>query len=303
MFVKLLYMKNYFYALIALVVMCCCQSPASQRTAAPDDIVLTVTIEPQRFFLEKIAGEGFHVNVLLPEDASHETYEPAPSTMVDMSKSPLYFYVGGLGFENAWLARLAQNNPDITTVNCSQGIEMMEGHHHHHHEGDHDHDQCCSADGLDPHVWTSPETAITLAKNMCDALVAHYPERADTFRKNFAHVEQLIHHTDSVVASTLNDAPKAFIIYHPAYGYFAKTYGLHQHSIEFEGKNPSPAQIKSIVDLAKAEKINTVFIQKGYDEKNAQVIAQEIGADVFTVNPMAYDWSDELIRIANLLAR
>lgn len=78
---------------------------------------------------------------------------------------------------------------------------------------------------------------------------------------------------------------------------------MHQHSIEFEGKNPSPAQIKELVDIAKAERINTVFVQKGFDMKNAEVVAKEIGADVFEINPLAYEWDVELLRIAEILSR
>ena len=102
----------------------------------------------------------------------------------------------------------------------------------------------------------------------------------------------------------LTDIPtRSFIIFHPSLGYFANQYDLHQHSIEFEGKNPSPAQIRMLIDDAGKENIKTVFIQRGFDERNAEVIAKEVGADIFEIDPLNYNWDTELIRIAEILSR
>jgi len=95
---------------------------------------------------------------------------------------------------------------------------------------------------------------------------------------------------------------RSFIIYHPALSYLARDYGLKQYSIEFEGKNPSPSQMKALIDRARKEGINVVFVQQGFDTKNATVIANEIGGKVYVINPLAYEWDKELIRIAHILA-
>lgn len=267
--------------------------------------VLTVTIEPQRYFLDHIVGDSFTVNTLVPVGTSPEAYEPAPSVMVNMGKSELYFMVGDLGFEKAWSGRLAANNPGITIVDCSRGIDRMVGHAHHHEEGEaHDHHDHHHHDGLDPHVWSSPSAVKIFTRNMLDAVVAADPENEATYRENYGQLLKTIERTDSTIRSLLRDVPgRSFIIYHPALGYFARDYGLNQLSIEFEGKNPSPSQIKKIVDIARAEKINTVFIEKGFDTKNAEVISNEIDAELFVIDPLAYEWDTELIRVATILAR
>ena len=55
--------------------------------------------------------------------------------------------------------------------------------------------------------------------------------------------------------------------------------------------------------MAQEEKINTVFVEKGFDTKNAEVIANEIDAELFVIDPLAYEWDTELIRIATILSR
>lgn len=306
-------MRKYLYLVLlsALVVACV----SGTKTKEEGERVLTVTIEPQRFFLDHIVGDAFTVNTLVPPGTSPETYEPAPSVMVDMAKSDIYFMVGDLGFENAWSERLAENNPNLRIVNCSNGIDRMEGECHHHDHGDaHSHDHGDDHDhghfhghshgGIDPHVWSSPSASKVIVKNMLEAVVELDPDNADTYRANYEMLVAKIERTDSLIRDLLSEVPsKSFIIYHPALGYFARDYGLQQHSMEFEGKNPSPAQIRALVDLAKKEQINTVFIQREFDTKNASVMAKEIGAEAFEIDPLRYEWDEELLNIASILAR
>jgi len=302
-------MQKYLSILLILLLAVACGSGSKNRNEAEKPL-LTVTIEPQRYFLEQLAGEDYSVNTLVPPGTSPETYEPSPSVMIDLGKSAIYFRVGDLGFEKVWSARLAENNPDVKIVNCSAGIELMAGDPHDH---DHDHDHTEHADhagydhaqgALDPHVWSSPRTMRIFAQNMLDALVENNPERAEAYRDNHLRLIEKIDSVDSTLTALLEKAPsRSFIIYHPALGYLARDYGLRQHSIEFEGKNPSPAQLKELVDLARREEINTLFVQRGFDLKNGEVIAREIGAELFEIDPLRYEWDEELIRIATIISR
>jgi len=278
-------MKNCFLLLfISCLFFSCGQSSKS------DGKTLTVTIAPQRYFLEKLAGSAYKINTLVPPATSPETYEPSPATMIALGKSAVYFKVGFLGFENVWSQKLKENNPHVSIADCSSGIDLM------YDEDEHSH-------GADPHIWSSPKNALILSKNMLDALVKLDPKQEDTFRANYEKLAVEIEATDSVIRQKLANLPsRGFIIYHPALSYFARDYGLDQYSIEFEGKNPSPLQIKEIVDLAKAKRIQTVFVQTGFDTKNAEVIAQEAGAKIYSINPLSEEWNKELIRIADILA-
>jgi zinc transport system substrate-binding protein len=290
-------MKKYLFYILFFPLLLSCHS-ATKKESTSRKGILTVTIEPQRFFLEQIVGDAFVINTLVPPGTSPETYEPAPSVMVEMGNSLLYFMVGDLGFEKAWSERLAANNPDVIIVDCSAGIvrlesDEQEGHGHGHAHGD-----------VDPHVWSSPRAMEIFSRNMLEAVVQADPENEKVYRSNYEKLNDMIIATDSLIREKLTRASsRSFVIYHPALAYFANDYNLHQHSVEFEGKNPSPAQIKELVDLARVENIHTVFIQKGFDKKNTEVIAREIGAEVFEIDPLSYEWERELVRIADILSR
>lgn len=293
------YISQIVLLLLTFFFIDCTQSKKSENTS--DKTILTVTIDPQRYILEHIIADNFTINTLVPPGTSPETYEPAPSVMVDMGKSKMYYMVGDLGFEKAWSKRLAENNPNIKIVDCSKGIELIKGKEHNHtDENGHTH----SHGELDPHIWSSPTAVKVMSENMVNSLIEFDPDNRELYQNNYEIFINKVDSTDSIIRELLNDIPtRSFIIFHPALGYFAQEFDLHQYSIEFEGKNPSPAQIKMLIDIAAKEKINTVFIQKGFDEKNAEVLARQIGAEIFEINPMGYDWDIELINIAEILSR
>ncbi|MDD4778146.1 MAG: zinc ABC transporter substrate-binding protein [Fermentimonas sp.] len=293
-------MQKYITILLFISLLLSCNS-VSKKEGGEEKELLTVTIEPQRYFLEQIVGDAYRINTLVPPGTSPETYEPAPSVMLDMAKSKIYFKVGDLGFERVWSQRLAENNPDVKIVDCSEGIELMEGHLHNHSDNSGDNH---SHESMDPHVWSSPRAVKIFAKNIFDALISEDPGNEDKFRENFERFTAKVDSTDMLISNLLeNSQVRSFIIFHPALSYFANDYNLNQYSIEFEGKNPSLSQIRDLVDIARKENINTLFIQKGFDKKNAEVIASEAGAEIFEIDPLSYNWDEELIRIAEILAR
>lgn len=290
-------MKNYILLSLLLFFVLGCNSVKDDTPA------ISVTIEPQRFFVEKITGNNFKVNTIVPPGTSPESYDPTPSQMVALGKSLLYFKVGYLGFENAWGKTLEENNTNVKVVNTSNEIVLIEGDEHIVEIGEHQHHDGHDHQGVDPHIWSSPKSALIMAENILNALVEIDVENQKVYRDNFTTLRAEIIEVDKKITSLLENAPvKSFIIYHPALGYFARDYNLTQYSIEFEGKNPSPQQLKQMIDFAKKQGIKTIFVQKGFDMKNAESLAKEVGASIHSIDPLSYDWSDEMINIAQILS-
>ncbi|MDR1810160.1 MAG: zinc ABC transporter substrate-binding protein [Prevotella sp.] len=266
----------------------------NRPTTGTAEKILSVSIEPQRYFLETIVGDKFQVNSVIAPGANPESFDPAPAQMLALSKSSAYFKIGRLNFENAWLNKLKENEPTLKIVDCSEGLRAVlkpAANAHSDHAGD------------DPHIWSSPRTALVIAQNMYGAVVAIDPENKAFYEQNMQRLLSEFTRTDSIIRSYLDDAPcKSFYIYHAALGYFADEYGLTQRCIEQDGKSPTPAQLKQSIDLARQENIRVVFIQAEYDRKNAETLADEIGAKVVPIDLLSYRWSDELIKIAQSIA-
>jgi zinc transport system substrate-binding protein len=254
-----------------------------------------VTIEPQRYFASQLIDTLFIVQTMVPPGTSPETYDPSPNQMAGLERAKAYFCIGYIGFEQVWMDRLKANLPKIKFFNNSQNVSLIEtdtqGHEGHRHGF------------IDPHIWNSPKEALTIVENIYKALVEIDPVHEAVYTENLRMLKGKIAETDEKIANILQtSSQKAFIIYHPALAYFARDYGLTQYCIENDGKEPSPEQLKKLVETVKNLQIKTIFIQQEFDRKNAEAIALETECKLVVINPLSYNWDEEMIRIAQALA-
>lgn len=261
---------------------------------------IAVTIEPQRYFAEKIAGDKFMVHTVVPAGQSPETYDPTPQQVVRISKSRAYLQIGHIGFEQAWMSHIRDNNPQIQVFDLSEGFALIMdstdsdegGLHSHHHPG-----------GMDPHIWSSISGARAIVGNILKAFVTLDKDNEPYYRQNYDNLMAEIDETERIIQQKLSPLTnRIFIIYHPSLTYFANEFDLRQLCIETDGKEPSTAQLKELVDISKEYHVHVVFVQQEFDRKNAERIAKETNCRLVRINPQNYYWSDELISIANALA-
>lgn len=253
--------------------------------------LITVSILPQKYFVERIAGDRFEIHVLTPPGASPETYEPTPRQMKTLANSFLYFANGYLMFEDHLAEKLGKDLA-MKTIDLSRGIDLIAGDIVDH--GDHVH-----LYGIDPHYWLSPAEVRVQAINILDALVDADPENKDEYQANFDSFINDVRLLDGHISELLNDVSlRIFMIYHPAYAYFARAYNLEQIALEMDGKEPTASHMKYIVDLARTHGIKNVLVQSQFNEATAKVIADEIGAEVINVDPLPEDWLHEMYEMA-----
>lgn len=295
--------KIYAIGLLALLLAAC--KPAGQKTKADDGDtkpVITVTIEPLRYFTEAIAGDRFDVVSMVPKGSSPETYDPTPTQLMSLSKSTAYLRIGYIGFEQTWMDKLTDNAPHLQVFDTSRGIDLIlqDGLPEEPHEDEPYHIH----QGPEPHVWNSPANARIIAANILKALSALDSQHRDDYLARYDSLCTVIDRTDSLCRQMLSQpgADHAFMIYHPALSYFARDYDLLQLSIEAEGKEPSPAHLKELINACKQEDIHVIFVQPEFDRRNAELIARQTGTRVVDINPLAYDWEAEMLKTARELA-
>lgn len=282
-------MRKIIYILTLLILCACTNTP--QKNDKP---IITVTLEPLRYFTEAIAGDNFQVISMVPKGSSPESYDPTPQQLVNLSQSQAYFRIGYIGFEQAWMNKLEANSPDMKVYDTSVGVDLIRGEGHWH--GDHYHEG-----GVEPHIWNSTQNALIIAENIYKALCEMDAAHQADYQKRLDVLKETIRQTDENVKAFLKSADKTFLIYHPALSYFARDYELKQISMEEGGKEPSPAQLKALIETCRKEKIHTIFVQQEFDQRNAQLIANELGINIVSINPLSYDWAEEMVRIAKAL--
>lgn len=261
--------------------------------------VISVSILPYKYFVERIVGDKYIVNVMVPPGSSPENYEITPQNVEMLANSTVYYKVGLLEFEKTLLDKALSVNKQVKVIDLSKNTNIIGSTDEHKHESGHSH-----VGGYDPHVWESPTEVKKIILSITQSISAidtinkgFYYDNYSSFVKDIEKIDSLIIQKTALLSS------KKFIIYHPALAYFARDYGLEQHCIEVDGKSPSPKDIKSIIDLAKAEKIRIIFVQSQFDTHNSELIAREANAEVVQIDPLAYNWLKHLQILAETLTK
>jgi zinc transport system substrate-binding protein len=279
---------------VALVVMglsgCSANPPSAGQSS---QIPISVSIEPQKYFVEKIGGDNVAVNVMIAPGVDPHTYEPKPEQLKQLSKTQAYFTVG-VSLEDAWKARLQSVNPKMLVVDTSKGVEKLplEEHEHEHEHG-----------SLDPHIWLSPKRVKLQAETIYQTLVQIDPQNQAKYQANLEGFIQEIKTLDQDIQENLkNVKSRKFIVFHPEWGYFAKDYGLEMVSIEVEGNEPSASELAALIKSAKAEKIKVIFAQPEFSTKSSETIAKEIDGQVMTISAFSPDWSNNLRQVSKKMS-
>ncbi len=263
-------------------------------TAEPLSVV--VSILPQQYFVQQVGGERVAVQVMVLPGANPETYEPKPRQMAALSKAQLYLAVG-VPFEEVWLPRIT--GKQLTVVHTDAKIEKipMQDHVHGDRTGHHrDHDETGAPD---PHIWLSPPLVKIQAAHILNALMTADPEGSDQYRNNFERFSSQIDLLDSEIKHLLAPAEgKRFMVFHPAWGYFAQAYGLEQVAIEIGGKEPGPAALRKQIETGRRLGVKLIFVQPQFSTKSARLIADAVGAKIVEADPLAPDWPQSLKEVA-----
>ncbi|RJR26732.1 MAG: cation ABC transporter substrate-binding protein [Desulfobacteraceae bacterium] len=267
-------------------------------TYGQDKLRVFTGILPQKFFVEQIGKGAVDVDVMVQPGASPHTYEPRPQQMVAISRAKLYFAIG-VQFENVWLKRIASSNPSMKIIKTHEGIERvpMMGHDHEEEGGHQGHSHEGSAP--DPHIWLSPPLVLIQARNILSALQEADPSNFDLYEANYRDLVSRVISIDSELRNIFKDKKGiSFMVFHPAWGYFARAYGLSQIPVEIEGKEPKPSQLQRLIQDAKARNVKVIFTQPQFSTRSAEQVAREIGGQVITVDPLALDWVENMREVA-----
>jgi zinc transport system substrate-binding protein len=278
---------------------------------APDEdgIKVTVSILPQKYFVERVGRDAVHVSVLVPPGSSPHTYDPTPRQVAALSESRALFLIGET-FEDAFVPGIEKNLPDLMIVRTYENVrfrpfdQSVDGHTHHDHDeadhdeadhDDHDHER-------DTHIWLGPLEVKTQARTIRDALIRLDPDREAFFRKNFDDFAEDIDRLHAELKEILEPVQgKTMLVYHGAFGYFADAYNLAQVAVETGGTEPTVRQIEALIEKARAEGAGVIFVQPEFPTTSAQAIASAIDGAVVPVNPLAPDWLDNMRLIAESL--
>ena len=254
-----------------------------------EPISVFVSIAPQKYFVERIGGGQVKVETMLKPGESPATFNPNPKKMNRLANAKLYFSIG-VPFERIWVSRLKAIQPDLKFISLNHNLssKIESGH---------------SQNKQDPHIWLSPLLAKKMVTEIEAALSKAKPERAEIFKINNIALAQELDILDQEIRDIMATAKsRNFMVFHPAWSYFAEAYDLKQVAIENQGKEPGPRTLQEIINKGKKLKIKTIFVQKQFSLSVAKNIAKMIGANVQEMDPLAENYFENMRKTAKAIS-
>ncbi len=256
-----------------------------------------VSIPPQKWLVDKVGGDLVNAEVLVKEGQNPHTFEPTPRQISELSQAKIWFIMD-MEFEKQLVRKISTVAPGLQIVDIADKVKKihMTGPHDEHDEGgEHGHGD----EGLDPHVWLSPENLQIMAGSVADALSKTDPENSVQYMGNLARTQTELSQLHQELSVRLKPYEGAsFYVFHPSFGYFAKSYSLVQEPVEVGGKSPGPRQLAQLIARAKADHVKVIFVQPQFDPKSAQAIAQSIGGKVVALDALAEDVPENITVMA-----
>lgn len=257
---------------------------ASLLSAKP---VVIASIAPVGYLAKAVGGDKIEVQSLAKGDV--HSYEPKPNDMKAVAKARI-FIAAGLEFEEAWIPRFKASAKNLVVVQSDAKIAKLKEERGEQAEYDEKHEA-----HADPHVWLNPMLAITMARNISDALIDMDKANKDFYLENFQKLmNDLLAFDESAKKELAGLKNRKFVVYHPAWGYFAAHYDLEQISIERNGKEPKIDEMASTLKMIKDENIKVIFADPNRSQKSAQVLASQTGAKVELLDPLGYNLLENL---------
>lgn len=280
------------FALLFIVLLVVSSLSCGEKEEVSNRIGVVVSILPQAEFVQSVGGDKVSVTVMVPPGHDPHTTLLIPSKMTEVARARMYAKVGsGIEFELAHMDDIEAVNKNMLIVDCSKGVELI---------GSSDPGE----PGNDPHIWLSPLNARIMVQNICDGLVQVDPANKAFYEQNRDVYLQKLDELDQEIRTKLKDVKnRAFIVFHSAWGYFARDYNLEQIPIEVGGKEPSAQDVARIVEEAKARHIKIIFASPQFNPQMAEVIAREIDGKVVFIDQLAKDYISNLRTVSNELAQ
>ena len=252
---------------------------------------VAVTISPQAAFVREVAGDLVNVVTMMPPGANHETFSPPPQDMEKLSAAALYLAMGLPPERAGLLPKLAEMNKNMRIVDVQMEVAKTYA------------PRFFAPNDQDPHIWLSPKRAIVMVRMTAQELGAIDPANSATYKANAERYIARIEAADQEIQASFKTVwNRMFIVYHPAFGYFADDYNLTMVALEEEGKEADPRRFREVIDMAKEKGIKVIFYQEDIDGRQSRTFAEELGGQAEKVSPMATDYVENLLRMARTFA-
>lgn len=251
------------------------------------------TIFPIYDILKEVGGEKVETTLIVPPGSSPHTFSLTPSIAKKLQKTDLFLAVGG-EFDGWWARSFSDSLGSREYLELADFIELQPFAFEHNHEDEKGENDSKDGknhgeEGLDPHFWLDPLNAPIIAEQIALALsrldsdnAKYYQERAEDFSRRAREKTELWNRRLTELES------REFIVFHDAWGYFARRFDLDIVAVfePFPGKSPSPKYLEQLQQEVIQHDIKVLFIEPQLSATAIKAVADDLGLQIATLDPI-----------------
>ena len=272
-------------------------SSCSKEVPVSAKPMIAVSILPQKYFVERIAGEKVDTVILVGPGQSPHAYEPTPKQMGDLSKAKAWI-LSNSDFELGLRPKIQAQYPSLIVVDGTKGVRFrqMEAHAH---EGEKKESDKAEQDAnIDRHTWLGREPAKIMAGHIRDTMLKIDPSNGKLYDKNFLDlVSDIDREFDALIPQLAFLKGTTVFVFHPSFGYFLDEFGIEQEAVETGGKEPTAKALTALIAEARRDKVKVIFVQAQFPTTAAKTLGDALGAQVLPLDPLSPDWLENIRRI------
>ena len=289
----------------------CCSVNRRVRGYETDKLHVVCTVYTVYDWASELLGEEAEIKLLMTPGTDVHGYEPSSDDMRVLEDSDILIY-SGAGLET-WLPDVlsALDNKDIVQIDCSTNVNLLTveetvtefGGYHTGHEDHTGHEGHQHGDGIhDPHIWMSPDNAITEVKYMYENLLTYCENHencqnvADKLQQNYSsYIEELEQLASDYEAVLGNLNGTRMVVSYEAFGYMCHEYGIEQIAIDGLNGGESDARLLAeVIDYIKNNGIKYIFYEDLINPETAEVISGETGCELVALRALGSMSEDDV---------
>jgi len=250
-------------------------------------ITIYTSFYPVYDLTSKIAGEKITVKNIIPFNVSPHGWEPSAKEMAEITKSKAIIYLG-MTMEDPWIKKIEESATKTKFYEVSKGIEPIK-----------------KGNAINPHPWLSPKEALIITANINKALQEIDPANKLYYEKNYNNLKSELENLNQEYKDQLsNTRLKTFVVFHSAFAYIARDYGLKQESLVgmSDEAEPNPSKMSELVNLIKKDNIKYIFAESLSAAKPMETIAEESGATLLKLNTIGTLSKEDIDKKADFLS-
>ena len=270
---------------LVLSVCCSCNTPPITN----DNILLVTSFYPIYIFTLNIVDSIDEINVSCMAEQNtgclhdYQILSQDAKLIADAD----VFIINGAGMET-FLEDIYMSNENLKVIDSSEGVTLIENcdehHENHNEEAHHDHNH-----SVNSHIWMSPENAKLQVENIAESLVSFYPQYKGVIEENKNdYINRLTELSEELSGKAEALKNENIITFHESYDYLASEYGFNVVATveSHEGAEPSAKGLAELVEIIEKHNVNVLFIEPDYKGSSAEILSNETGARILTLNPV-----------------